>query len=111
VGQGLLDDGAARDGSFAGTWKTSYGVMSLTSTTGNKVEGAYAFDAGTIDGTLSADASVLEGTYKESEAKGSFKFTLTEGGRRFKGNWQRTSGKREPPSGNWEGRCIEATEQ
>ncbi|MEW6207199.1 MAG: transglycosylase SLT domain-containing protein [Acidobacteriota bacterium] len=91
---------------FAGTWKTSFGEMSFT-ITGSSAAASYAFDGGTVRGTLSPDGKVLSGTYIEKEAKGTFRFTLADDGQSFSGTWQRTSGRREPPSGTWEGKCIQ----
>jgi hypothetical protein len=49
---------------------------------------------------------VLSGDYSEKEAKGTFQFVLAEDGQSFSGRWRRTSGRREPRSGTWEGKCI-----
>ena len=93
---------------FAGTWKTSFGEMTFT-ITGNSATASYDFgvDAGTVRGTLLPDGRTLTGTYSEKEAKGTFRFTLSDDGQSFSGNWRRTSGKREPPSGTWEGKCVQ----
>lgn len=93
-------------GSFAGTWKTGYGTMTITFTSPNEVVGTYDYDGGSIKGSVSSDGQVLDGTYAENKGQGRFRFTLESGGSRFKGNWNRTSGTREPPSGTWEGKCL-----
>lgn len=91
---------------FSGTWKTSFGEMAFK-ITGSSALASYDFDGGRVRGTVSPDGKVLSGTYSESEAKGTFRFTLAEDGQSFTGTWRRTSGKREPPSGTWEGKCIQ----
>jgi hypothetical protein len=91
---------------FAGTWKSSFGTMTITLSADNRVEASYDFDGGSINGNVSADGKVLTGTYSENKAKGIFRFTLAPDGRSFTGNWNRTSGTREPPSGTWGGKCI-----
>jgi len=35
------------------------------------------------------------------------RFTLAADGQSFSGTWRRSSGRREPPSGTWEGKCIQ----
>jgi IS1 family transposase len=89
-----------------GTWKTSFGEMTFT-IKGNTATASYAFDSGTVRGALSDGGRVLSGTYSENEAKGTFQFVLAEDGQSFTGRWRRTSGRREPPSGTWEGKCIQ----
>lgn len=91
---------------FAGTWQTSFGQMTFT-ISGNEAESSYDFDGGTLRGELLEDGRVLSGTYSEREAKGAFRFELSADGQSFTGNWRRTSGKREPPSGTWEGKCVQ----
>lgn len=91
---------------FAGTWKTSFGTMTFT-ISGSEVRASYDFDGGSIVGNLSPDGRTLNGRYKENEAQGNFRFTLSADGQSFTGRWNRTSGKREPPSGAWEGKCVQ----
>jgi len=91
---------------FLGTWRSSFGTMTITFGADNLVEASYDFDAGSINGIVSADGKVLTGTYTENKAKGRFRFTLAADGQSFTGNWNRTSGTREPPSGTWDGKCV-----
>ncbi len=93
---------------FGGTWKTSFGAMTITFTNSSEVKGNYDFDDGTIKGDVSGDGRVLTGTYTENEAKGTFRFNLDSDGRSFNGDWHRTSGTRNPPSGTWSGKCLSA---
>jgi hypothetical protein len=90
---------------FAGAWKTTFGTMTFERS-GNQITASYDFDGGNIRGTLSGSGRTLRGTYTETEAKGTFLFTLTADGKSFSGNWNRTSGTREPPSGEWSGECT-----
>ncbi len=87
---------------FAGTWETSFGEMTF-SFDGNRVTASYAFDSGRVEGTV--NGNVMDGTYIENQARGTFRFTLSQDGQRFGGTWQRTSGTTEPPTGEWEGKC------
>ena len=91
---------------FAGTWKTGFGEMTFT-ITDNTATASYSFDNGTVRGTLTTGGRVLVGTYSEGQAKGTFQFVLADDGQSFSGRWRRTSGKREPPAGTWDGKCIQ----
>lgn len=91
---------------FAGTWKTSFGEMTFQ-VSGNIATASYEFDGGAVKGELTNEGKVLSGSYSEHEAKGTFRFTLDPDGQSFSGRWQRTSGRREPPSGTWEGKCVQ----
>jgi hypothetical protein len=91
---------------FAGTWKTSFGEMTFQ-VNGNIATSSYDFDGGSVRGELTNGGKTLAGTYSEKEAKGTFRFTLDPDGQSFTGRWQRTSGRREPPSGTWEGKCVQ----
>ena len=90
---------------FIGTWKTSFGTMTF-SVSGSEIRAGYDFDGGSIVGKLSPDGRTLSGRYTEKEAQGTFRFTLSDDGQSFTGNWRRTSGRRNPPSGDWEGKCV-----
>jgi hypothetical protein len=91
---------------FAGTWKTSFGEMTFQ-VNDNIATPSYDFDGGEVRGELTNDGKTLSGTYSENEAKGMFRFTLDPDGQSFSGRWWRTSGRREPPSGTWEGKCVQ----
>ena len=90
---------------FAGAWKTTFGTMTFERS-GNQITASYDFDGGNIRGTLSGSGRTLRGTYTETEAKGTFIFTLAADGKSFSGSWNRTSGTREPPNGEWSGECT-----
>ncbi len=90
---------------FAGAWKTTFGTMTFERS-GNQITASYDFDGGNLRGTLSASGRTLRGTYTETEAKGTFLFTLAADGKSFSGSWNRTSGTREPPNGEWSGECT-----
>ncbi|HOG45926.1 MAG TPA: hypothetical protein PLJ35_21260 [Anaerolineae bacterium] len=49
---------------FAGTWDSTYGLMTLT-VSGNKVSGSYEYREGKIEATLSADGRTMEGWWTE----------------------------------------------
>jgi hypothetical protein len=90
---------------FAGAWKTTFGTMTFERS-GNQITASYDFDGGNIRGTISGDGRTLTGTYTETSAKGTFRFSLAADGKSFSGNWSRTSGTRNPPSGEWSGECT-----
>jgi len=90
---------------FAGSWKTTFGTMTFERS-GNQITSSYDFDGGNIRGTISGDGRTLTGTYSETSAKGTFRFSLGADGKSFSGNWNRTSGTRNPPSGVWSGECT-----
>ena len=90
---------------FAGAWKTTFGTMTFERQ-GNQITSSYDFDGGSIRGIISGDGRTLTGTYSETSAKGTFRFTLAADGKSFSGNWNRTSGTRNPPSGEWSGECT-----
>lgn len=90
---------------FAGTWKTTFGTMTFERR-GNQITSSYDFDGGSIRGTISGDGRTLTGTYTEVSAKGTLRFSLAADGKSFSGNWNRTSGTRNPPSGEWLGECT-----
>ena len=73
---------------------------------GNTTTSSYFFDNGTVKGTLTTGGRVMVGTYSEVQATGTFQFVLADDGQSFSGTWRRTSGKREPPKGTWNGKCI-----
>jgi len=90
---------------FAGTWKTTFGTMTFDRS-GNQITSSYDFDGGNIRGIISGNGRTLTGTYTETSAKGTFTFSLAADGKSFSGNWNRTSGTRNPPSGVWSGECT-----
>ena len=90
---------------FAGAWTTTFGTMTFERQ-GNQITSSYDFDGGNLRGLISKDGRTLTGTYTETEAKGTFRFTLAADGKSFSGIWNRTSGTREPPSGKWSGECT-----
>lgn len=85
---------------FTGTWKTSWGDMTLWQS-GNAVTGEYTHDNGKIEGTVSG--SVLTGkwseapTYQPARDAGDFVFTISTDSNSFTGQWRFDS------NGDWMG--------
>jgi hypothetical protein len=90
---------------FAGAWKTTFGTMTFERS-GNQITSSYDFDGGNIRGIISGDGRTLTGTYTETSAKGTFRFSLGADGKSFSGGWNRSSGTRNPPNGVWSGECT-----
>jgi hypothetical protein len=100
--EGYVLAAASTTASWAGTWRTDYGAMSLTQT-GNMVRGTYAVCGGsaTISGTVSG--GTLTGTWNEQmcgNGSGALEFTMSGDGRSFTGKWARGSGV---PTNPWNG--------
>lgn len=83
--------GAARpdgQGTFAGAWQTTYGLMMLTQK-GDTIEGSYGGPAGNI---ASISGKLANGkftfTYKEPDATGEGWFELGADGKSFSGKWR-----------------------
>lgn len=85
---------------FTGTWKTSWGDMTLWQS-GNAVTGEYTHDNGKIEGTVSGN--VLTGkwseapTYQPARDAGDFVFTISNDRNSFTGKWRFDS------NGDWMG--------
>jgi hypothetical protein len=92
-------------GQVSGTWKTSFGLMTLTQT-GSQVTGSYPHDSGKIEGTL--EGNVLRGSWSESPSykppkdAGDLEFTFSEDGRNFTGTW-RYGSQKQSWDGKWTG--------
>jgi hypothetical protein len=87
--------------SFAGEWRTTFGVMTLTQSA-DAIHGEYS---GPPHGTLSGK---LEGrrftfTYAEPDAAGEGWFELASDGHAFKGRWRENGAKQ---WADWEGRLV-----
>lgn len=85
---------------FQGSWKTSYGPMTLR-IVGDQVTGQYdnKGTVGDLRGTVSG--SVVQGRWFDSKhGKGLFQFMLRPDGRSFSGNWTQDGHKQ---SGEWRG--------
>lgn len=84
---------------FAGTWDTTFGPMTLTEKDG-KVSGHYQFgnQRSEISGTVKDRK--LTFTYKEPVASGSGEFELAADGQSFAGTWKQDDGRQ---SGRWTG--------
>lgn len=96
--------------SFAGTWRTDWGMMKLRQS-GNRVEGTYSHQNGRITGTVSGNT--LTGYWSQNPShefpndKGPLSLTLTDGGRKFTGTWQRVKERtRGTPGGTWNGTRV-----
>lgn len=89
---GVSDDIDPEAAKYAGTWDTILGKMTLT-VRGKHVSGSYAFENGTVEGTLSPDGRTLVGTWYEEPTMlpprdaGKFTFTLSEDGNVIHGEW------------------------
>lgn len=92
-----LADKPAAD--WAGTWETNFGTMSLTQN-GTSVTGSYAYQSGSINGTVSGNT--LTGTWVETDDRGTFSFTLSADGKSFSGSWKETS-PNPNQGGSWNG--------
>ena len=92
-------------GQLSGTWKTSFGLMTLMQD-GSRVTGSYPHDGGKIEGTL--EGNVLRGNWSESPSykppkdAGNLEFTFSEDGRKFAGKW-RYGFDKQTWDGNWTG--------
>jgi hypothetical protein len=91
--------------SFAGTWKSSFGTMTITQD-GSRILGDYSHDRGKIEGTI--EGSVVKGKWSESPSykpprdAGDFEFTLSADGTSFSGKWRYGFGTG-PWKGDWKG--------
>ena len=82
---------------FAGTWKTTFGTVTLE-TKGNSVTGSFGTDGQfPIRGTVTD--KVLKATYHESQIEGELTFTLAPSGLAFSGRFAIKNGR----SGVWNG--------
>ena len=96
---------AAPGVSFAGTWKSNFGTMTITQE-GNRVRGEYSHDRGKIEGII--EGNVIKGrwseasSYKPPKDAGDFEFTLSADGNSFTGRWRYGFGTG-PWDGNWKG--------
>ncbi len=84
--------------SWAGTWKTNWGDMTLTQN-GSSVSGSYNWNGGKISGTVSGN--VLSGTWTQTNGKGKFRFVMSSDGKAFTGTYGYNDA--EPKSGSWDG--------
>ncbi|MEM7315486.1 MAG: hypothetical protein AAF497_20275 [Planctomycetota bacterium] len=89
---------ATQEPAFAGKWRTTYGVMSLT-VSDNQASGTYGL--GTVTGTI--EGSEFKFSYTEPNAAGEGVFTLSENGKSFTGKWKDNRGSRWLP---WTGERI-----
>ena len=88
-------------GIWTGTWETEqWGTMQLVQE-GNRVTGEYDWDGGKIDGMINGnmltDTWSEEPSYKPPDDAGDFKFSLSEDGTSFTGQWRYGS------TGDWQG--------
>jgi len=94
--------------SFAGTWKTGFGTLTVTQN-GKKIRGQYPHDKGKIEGTI--EGSVVRGkwsegsSYKPPKDAGDFEFVISRDGNSFKGKWSYGFGNEKWHS-TWNGEKI-----
>jgi predicted esterase len=82
---------------FAGSWKTTFGVVTLKAN-GDSIEGTFGPGGrSTIQGTVKDN--VLKATYKEAQAEGELTFTLDPAGHAYTGRFQLKNGR----AGFWNG--------
>src|SRR6185503_12514581 len=96
-----LPGGSSGDSSnptWAGTWNTDFGEMTLDAGGSGTYEG---YTTGTISGHV--DGNVDEGTWQQGDKKGDFKFTLS--GLSFTGEWHYDTGGCGSACG-WSGTCT-----
>ncbi len=94
---------AVADNTWAGTWNTDFGKMTL----GAGGSGTYAgFSPGSLSGTITKN--VLKGTWTQPgdpPKTGTFTFTMSSDGRSFSGVWAYESGGCGTACG-WSGTCV-----
>lgn len=94
----------ACNGSFAGAWRTSYGIVRFR-VEGGRVWGEHAngYIRGWITGNV-LDADWVEVT-DFGQGIGSLRLAISESKREFTGTWRRLSGIG-ISAGQWNGKCI-----
>lgn len=86
------DDREAYAQSFAGTWETTWGRMTIT-VTGTKATAGYTYREGRLEASLSADGRSMEGwwseapSYKAPDDAGRMVFQLSKDGQSLDGYW------------------------
>jgi hypothetical protein len=103
----LVSAGAARaqaPKTFAGTWETTYGRMTLTQQ-GKKVEGFYLLDGQRCPLRGQVEKKRLTFTYEEPDVKGEGWFELAADGNSFAGKWR---ARGDSPWGDWKGERVGA---
>lgn len=83
---------ARGQGSFAGTWDTSFGRMTLTQE-GKKVRGHYEMEGNRCPVNGTVEKNRLTFTYEEPDVKGEGWFELSADGKGFSGKWRPDGGK------------------
>ena len=93
---------------WAGTWNTQWGVMTLTQT-GSKVAGTYTYDTGHISGT--ASGTTFTGRWTELPTRkgpndaGTVKLTMGKDGKSMTGRWT-YDGSPTSVHTDWAGKCT-----
>lgn len=88
---------------WAGTWNSDFGMMTLTAGGSGHYEG---FTPGDVKGTIKGN--VLKGTWTQPgdpPKKGTFEFTMSGDGRSFSGDWAYANGSCGTACG-WNGVCV-----
>src|SRR5262249_31199146 len=83
---------ARGQGSFAGTWDTSFGRMTITQE-GKKVRGHYEMEGNRCPVNGTVEKNRLTFTYEEPDVKGEGWFELSADGKGFSGKWRPDGGK------------------
>jgi len=89
---------------WQGTWETNFGPLKLIQQ-GKRVYGDYS-NLGVLEGVVSANSTVLRGTFQRDDGKwGTFHFLRQPQGFSFKGRW-RFSGISKRGDGKWDGKRL-----
>ncbi len=103
-----LPAGASGDSSnptWAGTWDSDFGRMTLDAGgSGNYVSPFGAGSSGSISGNV--DGRVNQGTWKQPNSSGTFRFEMSGSGLTFTGDWEYDQGGCGSSCG-WNGECID----
>src|SRR5438874_381398 len=100
----FVPSSAARaEGSFAGTWDTTFGPMTLTQE-GKKVQGHYDMEGNRCPIRGTVEKNRLTFTYEEPDARGEGWFELSAAGNQFSGKW-RANGQ--SAWAEWKGQRVE----
>jgi hypothetical protein len=92
---------------WAGTWDTDFGDMTLDAGGSGTYKGSSSSSSGTIDGTV--DGRVDQGKWDQPgppHLSGTFKFTMSGNGLFFTGDWEYDQGGCGSACG-WNGKCID----
>jgi hypothetical protein len=88
--------------SFAGTWETTFGVMTLTQE-GKQIRGHYLLEGQRCGIEGKVEKNRLTFTYQEPNVKGEGWFELSADGKSFKGKWREQG---QTSWGDWTGKRV-----